>query len=516
MDVSVLPRADFASLTIPVASETRVPKELAAAVQPLPDVQVSILQVPQASPVYPEPLATLSRLRDDSHTGVAAHAMSHTLLSSLGQTDVGKAPFSVANVFSQISSLSKETTEYRNEARQFKVPQKLLTEKFAPDFTLARGKKAEAVSLSVRTRDGDSVHINMSRLFHKDGSMAIDFSFVVDGNLSEAEQKALGQLAEKLGQVSDTFFRTGTTELRGLQDVDPQVISGFNLVLERPKGDSVERHSYNYRVDEVAQTQTLNAVDIHGYSVDMTSALGSKISSEDADAQVLQQYMALIRQATDEGAASYDSQRFLLDAFASFFSAVGVRVAENQANLTAGESAVAAFDTGLPDFNFTFRSPVVHNRNYYSQASAMVLTMQQETRIETSQDNVLIKQENSYELINNRFEPLPGLERPDLENGNYLYVRQRTAASTSRILSMTNDRVNNLWLEQDVSDKINTSRFENHKLVDEDSRSYTDRNLQEFSALLDKYNDNKQQAEIEELISLTKRQLFLPATPETN
>ncbi|HEX7763623.1 MAG TPA: hypothetical protein VF433_08425, partial [Cellvibrio sp.] len=139
-------------------------------VQTSPAVLVSITREPTPAPVYTEPLATLNRLRDDSHTGAAARATSQVLLSSLNQVTDGKAPFSVANAFSQISSLSKETTEYRNEARQFKVPQKFLTEKFSPDFAAVRGNKAEAVNLSVRTKEGDSIQIQMSRIHYKDGS----------------------------------------------------------------------------------------------------------------------------------------------------------------------------------------------------------------------------------------------------------------------------------------------------------------------------------------------------------
>ncbi len=514
MDITLFPRSDVASLTsktnaTAVLAESSTTVEAVVPEQNPPAIQVVIRQEPVATPVYAEPLVAVNRLRDDTHTSAAARTTSQALLSSLNQTVDGKAPFSVANVFSQISSLSKETAEYRNEARQFKVPQKLLTEKFSPDFTAARGNKAEAVSVNVRTKDGDTIQIQMSRVLYKDGSSGIEFSFVVDGDLSEAEQKALGQLADKLGQVSDTFFRTGTTELRGLRDVDTSVISGFSLTLQRPKGDSVDTHTYDYRVDEVAQTQMLSAEDANGYKVDITSALSPLIKGDGIDTQVLQQYIDLIRRATDEGNAPSESQRFMLDAFSGFFTAAQLTAANDETTQSFSEKSVAAFDSGLPDFQAKFRSPVVHNRNFYSQASALVLTIQQETNIETNGDNILIKQESRYELINNRFAPLPGLERPDLENGNYQYITQRTEATTSRILSMTGDRVDDIWIEQDISDKKNISRFENHSLVDEDSRSYEDRNVQEFAAQLEKYYLNKQQASVLELLASNKEQLFL-------
>lgn len=515
MDINALPRSDVLSLPLKNATLTVTPESKEAAIpsepaQNPPAVQVIIHQKPVPVPIYTEPLAILNRLRDDSHAGVASRATSQAMLSSLSQTTDGKAPFSVANVFSQISSLSKETTEYRNEARQFKVPQKLLTEEFSPDFAALRGNKAEAVNLNVRTKEGDTIQIQMSRIHYKDGSSGIEFSFVVDGNLSAAEQKALGQLSDKLAQTSDTFFRTGTTELRGLQDIDTSVISGFNLTMQRPKGDSVETHSYDYRVDEVAQTQTLRAEDAKGYSVDITSELDRLVNGQSTDTQILQQYIDLIRRAGDESKAPSESQRFMLDAFSGFFSATELSSAgESEAHAAVGEKTLAAFDSGLPDFTASFRSPVAHNRSNYSQVSAMVLTLEQQTRAEKHQDNVLIKQESRYELINNRFEPLPGLERPDLANGNYQYVTQRTEATTSRILSMTGDRVNNLWVEQDASNKKEVSRFENHKLVDKNPYTYEDRNVENFLEQLEKYNINKQQLAVEYLLESSKEKLFL-------
>lgn len=515
MDINVFPRSDILSLPLKNATLPVTPEPSAAVIpsepaQNSPAIQVIIHREPVPAPVYSEPLVILNRLRDERHTGLAARATAQVMLHSLNQSEGGRAPFSVAQVFSQISSLSKETVDYRNEARQVKVPQRLLTETFEPALTANSGNKAEAVNLNVQTKDGDSIQIQISRIHYKDGSIGLEFSFVVDGNLSEAEQKALGQLSEKLAQASDTFFRTGTTELRGLQDVDTSVISGFNLSLRRPVGDSFEEHNYDYRMDEVAQTQTLTAEDANGYKVNITSQLSRLVNGENSDTQVLQQYIDLIRRAGDESNTPSGSQRFMLDAFSSFFPVAGFSsLGENEVQTAVGEKSLAAFDSGLPDFTASFRSPVMHNRSNYSQASAMVLTLEQQTRAEKHQDNILIKQESRYELINNRFAPLPGLERPDLVGGNYLYVTQKTTATTSRILSMTGDRVNNVWIEQDTSNKKEVTRFENHKLVDKNPYTYEDRNVENFLDLLEKYNKNKQQLAVEYLLESSKEHLFL-------
>src|SRR5690606_29463759 len=153
------------------------------------------------------------------------------------------------------------------------------------------------------------------------------------------------QLSEKLAQTSDTFFRTGTTELRGLQDVDTSVISGFNLSLRRPVGDSFEEHNYDYRMDELAQTQTLTADDTNGYKVDITSKLSRLAKSENSDTQVLQQYIELIRRAGNESNTPNRSQRFMLDVFSGFFPIVGFSSTERgEAHAAAGDKSLAAFD----------------------------------------------------------------------------------------------------------------------------------------------------------------------------
>lgn len=515
MDISRIPSSDTLLVSLNKPALTVAPEHKAVDVsltpaQNSPAIEVIIRQESVTAPVYTEPLVIFNRLRDETHTGVAARATSQLMLQSLNQSEGGKAPFSVATIFSQVSSLSKETTEYRNEARQFKMPQKLMVEKFEPDMNTRTGIGAEAVNLNVQTKDGDTIQIQISRIRYKDGSFGLEFSFVVDGNLSADEQKALGQLSEKLAQTSDTFFRTGTTELRGLQEIDSSVISGFNLTLRRPLGDSFEEHGYDYRTDDIAQTQTLTAEDANGYKVDITSKLNGLSSSKNDDIQVLQQYIDLIRRAGDQSNMPSGSQRFILDAFSGFFSAALLSSAdEGGAHKAADEKMLLAFDSGLPDFVAKFRSPVVHNRNNYSQASAMVLTIEQHTRMEKNQDNLLIKQESRYELINNRFAPLPGLERPDLVGGNYLYITQKFTATTNRILSMTGDRADNLWIEQDVSDKKEVSRFENYTLVDKQPSAYEDRKVENFVDVLGKYNKNKQQLAVEYLLASSKERVFL-------
>jgi hypothetical protein len=485
-----------------------------------PSSLVTIHQAVEPSPIYDEPMVVASYLRDNSFTGAAAKTTSQVLMSSLQQLGDKKTTFSVSSLFSQVGALSRETNEYRNEARQFYVPSKVGVDKFTPDFNGVSGTRMESAFLNVKTKDGDVITIQLGRNMLPGGISKLEFSFVVDGELSEKEQKALAQLADKLGAMGDEFFRMDTTELRGLKDVDTSVISAFSFTLQRPDPatDSYVEHTYEFSIDEATQTQHLVAEDVHGYSVDIKSQLQSLAKNNDLDIALCQQYIDLINKATDDSDTPNASKRFMLDAFESlfsgFFTAPNTLVeaetgsAVNAEQSKRAEHALAAFDSGMPDFKASFRSPVVHNPGFYTQVSSMVLTLEQNTQVEQNGNNLLVKQETHYDFINNHFEDFPSEYLDDI-GGNYTYTTEHEQATSSRLLSMTNERVNNVWMEQEASKEKQINHFVNYKLDHQENYETNDRRVQEFAELLQKYNANQQQSAVEELLEITKERLFL-------
>lgn len=471
--------------------------------------KVTLGQTQDSAGSYDLASVYISGLRDNKPRGQAASAISQNLLSSLNSFGAGKSPFSIGGVFSQIGSLSRETNEYKNEARRMKVTQEMAVKSPVPNFDIRTSSNNQSVHLNIKTKDGDTIKIELSNRNIGTENSTLEFSFTVDGSLSEAEQKALGELAEKLGQMGDEFFRTDTTELRDLKGIDTSVISGFSFTLTRPdgKGDFVEQ-SYEFSVDEEKQTQTLRASDVRGYSVDITTNLNALMESSTADVRMLEPYLKLIREATDDADTNNKSRRFMLDAFESMFAQFINRPAPPEAE-TATDATLAAFDSGLPDFTATIRSKVIHNREFYSQTSALVLNLTQETRIETNADTRLIKQESRYELSNNWFEGILDLESPGVTNPNYRYITEHREGNVSRILSMSDDKVNNLLVEQNVSGTKEVSEFINYKLVDKTTDELTDHKLQQFSNLLATLNDNKQYTAINELLKDSKNDVFL-------
>lgn len=511
MDISLSIPPAFVSLNNSNSGAPIVPSPIIEAPVTTPSTLVIINPSVEPPAVYAEPLVVATYLRDKSQSGTAAQAANQALVNSLAHIKDNKAKFSVSSLFSQVAALSRETSEYRNEVRQFRVPPKVAVDKFSPDFSAAKGKRSESVLLNLRTKDGDSINIQFSRNNIRDGTSVMEFSLVVDGDLSEGEQKALAALMEKLGAMGDEFFRSDTTELRGLKDVDTQFITGFKFTMQRfnPATDTYVEHSYEFSVDEVAQTQTLRAEDVKGYSVNITSQLQSLAGTPNLERDVLQQYLDLIAQAGDESAAPNASKRFMLDAFDSVFgSFLKPVIAETETERDAAQEAIAAFDSGMPDFTASFRSPVYHNPGYYSQVAAMNLTLEQQTLTEQNGDSLLIKQNTRYDFGYSKFEGVPN-DSLDMLGANYTYAQERKTAETSRILSMTGDRVNNVWVEQQVNKESERQQFENYKLVEREAYEYGDRRLQEYAELMEKSNANNQRTAVNDLLVASKDKLFL-------
>jgi hypothetical protein len=510
---SLVTTASLAPIPAPVSPET----------VGSPAAIVTINPVIEPPAVYNEPQVVATYLRENTPAGPAVQATNQALISSLSQIKNGKAPVVVSSLFSQVAALSRETSEYRNEAREFRVPPKVEVEKFTPDFTVAKGRRIESVFLTVRTREGDNISIQFGRNANRDGTSVMTFSFGVNGELSEAEQKALAAMMEKLGAMGDEFFRADTTELRGLKEINTEFIAGFNFTLQRfdPATDTYVEHSYEFSVDEVAQTQTLRAKDVKGYSLDITTQLQSLAGTPNLEHNVLQQYLDLIAQAGDESKAPNVSKRFMMDAFNSIFGGFLQPVVETEsvvetepivetepAAVDAAQKAIAAFDSGMPDFTANFRSPVYHNPGFYSQVAAMTLTLEQQTRQEQTGENLLIKQDTRYDLSYSKFEAIPN-NSLDMLGANYTYVSVHETAETSRMLSMTGDRVNNLWVEQQVNKETERQQFENFKLIEREAYEYGDRRLQEYAELLEKLNLNNQHRGVDELLIASKEKLFL-------
>lgn len=437
-----LPKANARDIVIPESAPTS-----GATNTPTPATQVNLTPATaHNSDVYDMPSVKAIFLRDQSaaSNSPTQASVSKTLSSHLNALQETTQPFSAGLFFSQVGALSKVTSSFANEARIVQVPGNAGVEKFSPDFTRPVGKTLTSATLNIRTRDGDTISINLVRHNGKAGD-SLSFSFEVEGELSAEEQAALDKLASKLGEVADEFFRSGTAELRGLEAFDDKALSSFSITFSQFNGEDYDTFSYDYSIDEATNTAQLTGKDVHGYNFDITSHFAGLLAGGKTPAshQSLEQYLALIRQAGNDHGAESSSIRFMLD---GLHSMIMPRTA-SEATDENDEQILENFNTALPDFTATFSAPVAHNPSNYTQVSAMNLTMGQSTRVEVQDGRVLVKQENYYELRESHWAPIAGMERANLDTGNYRYVNQLVKESTTRTLDTQDGRINDLFVE---------------------------------------------------------------------
>jgi hypothetical protein len=459
-------------------------------------VQLSPTKAAALPDIYDEPKVDVVQVRNTNNTGAAATRFSSQLINELTSIRARKSTFSSASFFSQIGALSRETSEYRNEARGLTLGASKVTDKTKIDFDSGRGRPQESVTMRIKTKDGDLIDVKLQRNSGGSGD-SIEFSFVVTGKLSAEEQDALEKLSNKLGEVADDFFRLGNTSLHGLKEFDNSVLEGFNIEFSKPKGDSYAVMKYDYSVDTAAQTQHLVASDAEGFGVDITSDLQSLLGATTAAGNnSLKLYLDLIRKAFNEHSpVGEDSNRlnkqFVIDAFSSMV----IPLAENATAATSGDSQkmLDAFNSGLPDFTASIHAPLYQNYKNYLMPQALQLNLSQTTEMESRDDgSLLVKQVNTYERHSSALEGIVGSDKGDVDTGNYVYRVIHEKQQTLRILDLGQDGLNNLVTEQTKEVEDTASTYRNFQLQDTKTEHTQKRQLTQLADDIEKHKQQKQ------------------------
>jgi len=462
------------------------------------DVNVLLAQSRQKPVIYEQPYVDLVQLRKTQDEGKQASKMSQQLSSELSNIRSKKSPFSVKSFFSQIGSLSRETSEYKNEARSTRMLASKATDAPALDFNNIAGKMQEMVTLRVQTKDGDIIDIKLQHNVGSNGD-SLSFSFVVDGKLSAEEQDALEKLANKFGEIGDEFFRTGSAALNGLAEFDKTQLKDFQIEFRTPKpsgGDATL--TYDYSVDENTNTQHLIAKDGDDYRIDITTQLNDAFNiTNSAFNQSLNIYMDIIRNSLDKHQAlsaehsNWQSKQFILDSFSSMLGANKSSLEAQHASTT--EKALTAFSTGLPDFNAKINAPVFQDNRNPMLSEALSLRLQQSTEQELQSDGrLLTTQVNSWQQSSSRIAGLPGSDRGDLETGNYVYKTIQEEHRTTRILDSLDGKINNMITEQ-THDINNTEKtYFGFHLKENNTDQRNDRQVKQLTDEITKHKHLKQ------------------------
>jgi hypothetical protein len=166
--------------------------------------------------------------------------------------------------------------------------------------------------LSVKTKEGDVINItfNSSQGYDENVDQSaneLTFSYQVEGELSEAEHKALTQVMSGVGAMADEFFKvsensfnsfTGANQadmsLDFLSDINHQQLSDFDLSLSTNTGSNASARTIDlsYQFDHAAHQQNFdfeskNGSQVVDFSVSMSAYGGS-------DATQMQQYLAAL------------------------------------------------------------------------------------------------------------------------------------------------------------------------------------------------------------------------------
>ncbi|WP_289157151.1 hypothetical protein [uncultured Pseudoalteromonas sp.] len=174
--------------------------------------------------------------------------------------------------------------------------------------------------LSVKTKEGDVINItfNSSQGYDEETGEAVDgfsLSYEVNGDLSEAEHKALTQVLSGVGEMADEFFKVSENSFNPLivpneTDMSLDFLAGFNSeqltgfdvsfsTTQNKDLDSKENTlDLSYSIDEASNQQALVFKAVGGqndidFALDM-STIGAK------DKQQMQQYLASLDQSLED------------------------------------------------------------------------------------------------------------------------------------------------------------------------------------------------------------------------
>lgn len=467
---------------------------------------------------YEQPrLVDVAQVRNPQDKTENAAKITQMLSSDVLNLRDTKSPFSVSSFFNQIGTLSRETTQYKNEARSLQVLSTKASDKTALNFSESSGKIQAGVTLRIRTKDGDSIDVSIQ---HRKGLTgdSLEFSFDVTGDLSEAEQGALEKLAAKLGDVADDFFRTGTAQLHGLKEFDQTTLKDFRIEFSKAKtSDTYATMSYDYSIDEHAQTQHLSAKDADGYTLDISTKLQDLLGAINPSFhKSLENYLTIIRNSLNEHNPfqqehpNSTSARFAIDAFTSILSPKGTPSDSPARSNT--EKALSAFDTGLPDFTAVINAPLRIYKDSERQLEIpenMTLRLEQRTESEAQADgSLLIKQTNSFERQSREIEAIVGSDKGDLSRGNFAYRTQHEKQQTTRLLNIAETGINNLITEHTNSIENTLETFKNFHLEHTEKEEHKNRQLMQLTDEIKKYHALKQELEPLQYLKASKEKLF--------
>lgn len=398
---------------------------------------------------------------------------------------------------------------------------------------LNRSKAGELFSLTVKTKDGDTVTLNIRAdtfLSKKESGTSLagesNFSFVVAGTLSDSEREAIDALVQRLGDIAGTYEKSGWTDVEFLDVLDGDLIAGVDLSIAGEEGKTLTI-AYSLNSDEGSHTLAVNQND-YEYEINAETILAStKLALEDNDAYL--QYQQILMDTTRSykageflgGVRGTDAAAFFLDGLEAILQPLAPdktgntkapKVDVDDTASTAGNVTINSdkdihqsapglaeekgplrksnsekeFLSGMPDFFASFNTPrVTPNASNIGEVSQMSLRMEQTTEVSFKPGSGIktVEQRHSYEsMVSQHF----GIGRDSVEHANladatepggqtYLYEVVKKAATLTRTLDMDTSGNALAYLEEKDSEELrHTKIVENGNITDIKEEDLTD------------------------------------------
>lgn len=292
------------------------------------------------------------------------------------------------------------------------------------------GKMSFSATLESGAQITFEVTANQGHGQNRGGSMAyrsIDVSYASDVELTEAEQEALDQFSQNLGQFARDFARNRTPDIALLKLTDSPLLSNIKLSMQ------IDRDTMALSYQSDADGRQLD-LKWNGRSLSMSVAVDALAGGAAADA--LNDVRRTITESLGKAKASEDDQNVLLQALSLF----GGMPDASEAGPSIPEGGEALL-TGLPDYNIRFNGvaeapeELKYNEHFQKYSGVRSFELSQSTKVTEKDGRLLIDQTQLMALDAADFTALPHLELPDFnyENFNWTVIKERHEITTQQV-----------------------------------------------------------------------------------
>ena len=256
---------------------------------------------------------------------------------------------------------------------------------------------------------------------------SIDVSYASDSELTEAEQEALTQFSQGLGQFARDFARNRSPDVALLNLTDSPLLTSIKLSMQIGK-DSM---ALSYQTD--ADNRQL---DLRWNGRSLSMSVDSDGFAGNASAEALNDVRRTITESLSKAKASEDDQSVLLQALSLF----GGLPDASDAVPSVPEGGEALL-TGLPDYTIRFNGvaeapeELKYNEHFQKYSGVRSFELSQSTKVTEKDGRLLIDQTQLMALDAAYFTALPHLERPDFnyENFNWTVIKERHEITTQQV-----------------------------------------------------------------------------------